>query len=72
MRAFFYDALLLVDREKYSSFVLSDIERVYTPMLNLGNGTVWETELGQSDFGNAGSLCHGWSSIPIYYYKMLK
>ena len=72
MRAFFYDALLLVDREKFSSFVLSDIERVYTPMLNLGNGTVWETELGQSDFGNAGSLCHGWSSIPIYYYNILK
>ena len=72
MRTFFYDALLEVDREKYSSFVLSDIERVYTPMLKTGNGTVWETEAGQSDFSNAGSLCHGWSSIPIYYYNILK
>ena len=72
MRTFFYDALLLVDREKYSDFILADIERVYTPMLSLGNNTVWETELGEADFGNAGSLCHGWSAIPIYYYNLLK
>ena len=72
MRTFLYDALLSVNREKYSAFVLSDIERVYTPMLKTGNNTVWETEAGESDFGNAGSLCHGWSAIPIYYYNILK
>ena len=72
MRAFLYDALLSVNSEKYSHFILSDIERVYTPMLACGNGTVWETERGESDFDNAGSLCHGWSSIPIYYYNILK
>ena len=72
MRAFLYDALLEVDRDKYSSYVLSDIERVYAPMLKTGNNTVWETELGESDFENAGSLCHGWSAIPIYYYNTLK
>ncbi len=72
MRAFIYDALLQVNREKYSSFILSDIERLYTPMLKTGNNTVWETELGESDFDNAGSLCHGWSAIPIYYYNILK
>ena len=71
MRTFLYDALLAVDKS-YASFVISDIERVYTPMLKTGNNTVWETELGESDFSNAGSLCHGWSSIPIYYYNILK
>ena len=71
MRTFLYDALLAVDKS-YASFVLSDIERVYTPMLKTGNNTVWETELGESDFDNAGSLCHGWSAIPIYYYNILK
>lgn len=71
MRTFLYDALLAVDKS-YASFVLSDIERVYTPMLKTGNNTVWETELGESDFSNAGSLCHGWSAIPIYYYNTLK
>ena len=72
MRAFLYDALLEVNRDKYSSYVLADIERVYAPMLKTGNNTVWETELGESDFENAGSLCHGWSAIPIYYYNILK
>ena len=71
MRSFLYDALLKIT-PTYSRFVLSDIERVYTPMLKQGNGTVWETELGESDFDNAGSLCHGWSAIPIYYYNILK
>lgn len=72
MRAFLYDALLAVDREKYYAYVLSDIDRIYTPMLENGNNTVWETELGQADFDNAGSLCHGWSAIPIYYFNILK
>ena len=72
MRTFFYDALLSVDREKYSSFILADIERIYAPMLASGNNTVWETVKGESDFDNAGSLCHGWSAIPVYYYNILK
>ncbi|MBR2971775.1 MAG: family 78 glycoside hydrolase catalytic domain [Clostridia bacterium] len=72
MRAFLYDALIEVDRVKYSAYILSDIERIYAPMLKTGNNTVWETELGEADFDSAGSLCHGWSSIPIYYYNLLK
>ena len=72
MRAFLYDALLLTDREGYADFILEDIKRVYEPMLKTGNNTVWETELGEDDFDNAGSLCHGWSAIPIYYFNILK
>lgn len=33
--------------------------------------TVWETADGAVAFNNAGSLCHGWSAIPIYYYQLL-
>ena len=66
-----YDALLLADKEKYTSYVLSTIEKTYTPMIELGGGTVWETELGERDFANAGSLCHGWSAIPVYCYHTL-
>lgn len=72
MRGFVYDALILVDKEKYKDHILREIDETYTPMLELGNGTVWETVLGESDFDNAGSLCHGWSAIPIYYYHVLK
>ena len=72
MRTFLYDALLLADRERYASFVLDDIAKIYEPMLKCGNNTVWETVLGAADFSDAGSLCHGWSAIPIYYYNILK
>lgn len=70
MNCFKYDALLKVS-EEYKEWILSDIERIYVPMLDGGTGTVWETEEGQSDFANAGSLCHGWSAMPVYYYYKL-
>lgn len=71
MCCFKYDALLKTDRELYKETVLADIENKYTPMINFGSTTVWETEIGESDFGGAGSLCHGWSALPIYYYNKL-
>lgn len=71
MRCFLNDALLKVDKKKYAPAILEDIERIYTPMVEAGIGTVWETELGRRDFGNAGSLCHGWSALPVYYYHIL-
>ena len=72
MQCFVYDALLLVDRARYADYILADIEKNYRPMVDYGVGTVWETEKGDKDFSNAGSLCHGWSAIPIYYYHILK
>ena len=71
MKCFFYDALLKVDFQRYRTFILDDIEKYYRPMVDYGVGTVWETELGESDFNRAGSLCHGWSALPIYYYHIL-
>lgn len=72
MRCFLYDALLMSNFEHYRDFVLADIARIYTPMVEYGTGTVWETECGESDFDRAGSLCHGWSAMPIYYFHTLK
>ena len=71
MRCFKYDAMLLADKGKYKESILSEIDENYRPMLELGNGTVWETDEGESAFGKAGSLCHGWSAMPIYYYNIL-
>ena len=39
-------------------------------MLRAGATSFWETDLA-SDFYRAGSLCHGWSSIPIYVFEKL-
>ena len=72
MRCFLYDALLAVDFEAYAPEILADIEKIYLPMTKMGIGTVWETEDGESAFGGAGSLCHGWSAMPIYYYHIIK
>ena len=72
MQCFVYDALLLVDRARFADYILADIEKNYRPMVDYGVGTVWETAKGDKDFNHAGSLCHGWSAIPIYYYHILK
>ena len=66
MKIFKYDALLATDKEKYQEWVLNEIRREYGKMIERGD-TVWETIDGASAFDNAGSLCHGWSAIPILY-----
>ena len=66
-----YEALLMTDKERYRDFVLSEIRRNYSVMLDAGSDTVWETLGGCDDFSGAGSLCHGWSSVPIYFYHKL-
>ena len=71
MNCFRYDALLNADREKYKDIILAEIDKTYLKMLKEGATTFWETEVGAADFGNAGSLCHGWSALPVYYYHTL-
>ena len=67
MRSFYYDALLQAD-ENNKEYILKDIKTRYKKMLDAGATTFWETELGWRDtIGFAGSLCHGWSALPIYY-----
>ena len=67
MKIFKYDALLATDKEKYQEWVLNEIRREYGKMIEQCD-TGWETIDGASAFDNAGSLCHGWSAIPVYYY----
>ncbi|MBO5295541.1 MAG: family 78 glycoside hydrolase catalytic domain [Clostridia bacterium] len=71
MKTFHYDAMLATDEKKYASVILRDIDSAYSYMLDQGATTFWETLKGAEDFGNAGSLCHGWSAIPIFYYQRL-
>jgi len=51
--------------------ILSELDTTYKYMLDRGATTFWETIKGADDFGGAGSLCHGWSALPIYYYEIL-
>ncbi len=62
-----YDVLLQAG-DSYREYVRKDVEKVWGKMLYAGATTFWETDLGHADFHNAGSLCHGWSAVPIYLY----
>ena len=68
MLCFKYDALLKVDGKKYKDYILNNIRTKYKMMLDYGSTTVWETEDILTHA--AGSLCHGWSALPVYYYEI--
>lgn len=59
---------LLTEGERYAPRVFELIERDWGYMLMHGATSFWETIDGASAFDNAGSLCHGWSGIPAYFY----
>lgn len=64
---FRYEALLQ-EPGKYAKVVFHEIAQRWGRMLFSGASTFWETDKGLHDFDGAGSLCHGWSAIPIYLY----
>ena len=72
MKCFQYDALLLTNREKWQDAIFNQIRKDYKIMLDAGATSVWETLDGAKASGNSGSLCHGWSAIPVYYYRNKK
>jgi hypothetical protein len=61
-----FEAILL--DESCGPFVLNAIKRDWSQMLFAGATSFWETLRGGWDFHHAGSLCHGWSGIPVYFY----
>lgn len=62
-----YDALLQ-ERETYLPMVLKEIKERWGRMLFENSKTFWECDGGAEDFEYAGSLCHGWSALPLYIY----
>ena len=68
---FRYDALAAADRGKYASVILSELDGDGKYMLDRGATSFWETIKGASDFGGAGSLCHGWSALAALWYHRL-
>lgn len=68
---FKYEALLKAGNA-YADAVFQDIAEKWGQMLYHNATAFWETIEGAWAFGNAGSLCHGWSAIPVLiYYKYL-
>jgi len=63
-----YEALLQKP-EEHLSFILKEIEEIWGNMVYNNATTFWESTRGADDFNKAASLCHGWSSIPIYIFR---
>jgi alpha-L-rhamnosidase len=68
---YLYEALEKLDRPLD---IVESIYRHFTPMLDAGATTVWETfargTLGNDDFPTR-SHCHAWSSAPIYFLNRI-
>ncbi|MDX1682419.1 MAG: family 78 glycoside hydrolase catalytic domain, partial [Phycisphaeraceae bacterium] len=56
------------DKARGGQSVIADIADTWGQMLDAGATTFWETIDGGDAFNNAGSLCHGWSAVPLYVY----
>lgn len=70
-KCFQYDAMLQTDKA-FRKKIIAEIRDVYGEMLSKGATSIWETAEGAVAFENAGSLCHGWSAMPVYYYHLLQ
>ena len=64
---FKYEALLGLG-SKYAAYVFDEIAEKWGYMLYNGATSFWEHIDGAWAFGDAGSLCHGWSAIPVILY----
>ena len=61
------DALML-EPEKYYDCINQQIMKLWSKMVYAGSTAFWETIDGGDAFYKAGSLCHGWSATPIYFW----
>ncbi len=61
-----YEGLLKYAGRGAKEFVLNDCVKIFGGMLLSGATSFWETAKGAADFDEAGSLCHGWSSVACY------
>lgn len=62
-----YEALRQAGGEAEQA-MMNEMDATWSAMLKAGATSFWEVIEGWKAFGNAGSLCHGWSAIPVYFY----
>jgi alpha-L-rhamnosidase len=67
-QSFYTYSAKMLNKRVVGPAVFSEMEAIWSTMLKAGATTFWETLKGASDFHNAGSLCHGWSAGPLYFY----
>ena len=65
---YLFKALMRVDATS-RKFVAHNLAKFWEPMMRVGATSFWEARYGDVEFGYAGSLCHGWSAVPVYFYQ---
>ena len=63
---------LMQEPDIYYPVIHQQILDQWGQMLFSGATTFWETMDGGDGFSKAGSLCHGWSAIPVYFWHRYK
>lgn len=63
---------LMQEPDIYYPVIHQQILDQWGQMLFSGATTFWETMDGGDGFSKAGSLCHGWSAIPVYFWHKYK
>ena len=62
-----FEALRLAGGEAERA-MRKEMEETWSAMLKAGATSFWEVSDGWKAFSDAGSLCHGWSAVPVYFY----
>lgn len=62
-----YEALIRAG-PAFGRRAMAQMDALWGKMLDAGATSFWEMKDGWKDFDGAGSLCHGWSAIPVYFY----
>lgn len=66
-----YSAMLMkyvaiADSDGDYEWCVKNVKDVFGKAVLSGATSFYETEYGEADFGDAGSLCHGWSAVACY------
>ena len=66
-----YSAMLMkymaiASYDKNYDWCVKNVAEVFGKAVLSGVTSFYETEYGEKDFGDAGSLCHGWSAAACY------
>ncbi len=64
-----YESILKYARG--SDYCIDEACNIFGKMIYSGATSFFETENGEADFDDAGSLCHGWSAVPCWLFVKL-
>ncbi|MDD2709942.1 MAG: family 78 glycoside hydrolase catalytic domain [Verrucomicrobiae bacterium] len=68
LSSLFYGARVLMGANSAEQIHFANLCRgQFSSMLSRQATSLWETAKGGDDFDYAGSLCHGWSALPVWF-----